>query len=256
LWAAGVAVAVAHTGFDAADGGTGDALVAALGLEGCGGFGPVVPAGQVQVVTFLPAESVELVATAMSAAGAGVIGNYSGCSFRAEGTGVFTADEGSTPVVGSSGPNKRPEIRLEMIAPRTRLDEVIAALSATHPYEQPAYNVGDVRSNVGLIGRIGEPSAPFSGSERPVRKVAVVPGSGGSFLKAAIATGSDVFVTGDIGHHSVREALDRGLAVIDPGHAPTERPGMTWLLEVVTEVGNAHGAVTVDFVGLDPTPWR
>ncbi len=59
-----------------------------------------------------------------------------------------------------------------------------------------------------------------------VGRVAVVPGSGSSFIGAAAAAGADVLVTGDVGHHRMVEAGDRGLAIIDPGHLATERPGM------------------------------
>jgi len=43
-------------------------------------------------------------------------------------------------------------------------------------------------------------------------------------------------VSGDISHHRVVEATDRGLSVIDVGHAASERPGMVRLLALVTEL--------------------
>jgi putative NIF3 family GTP cyclohydrolase 1 type 2 len=46
-------------------------------------------------------------------------------------------------------------------------------------------------------------------------------------------------------------ALDRGMAVVDAGHAPTERPGMRALVDLV-----ASHAETIDLTSLDPTPWR
>ena len=54
-------------------------------------------------------------------------------------------------------------------------------------------------------------------SER-VRVVAVCPGSGKSDIDEAIAKGADVYVTGDIDHHSGIDANMKGLNVVDAGH--------------------------------------
>lgn len=274
---AGTAVAVAHTSFDAAEGGTADALAAALGCSGLTGFGPVAPVGAVKVVTFVPETAADRLADAMSTAGAGAIGNYAGCSFRTSGLGVFRAGPGAVPVAGQPGGlNREPEIRLEMICPSSRLDAVVAALVAAHPYEEPAFDAIDTRSNMGFIGRLGHLRAPVtvdelaevvrgrlgssglrvSGAGSPIERVAVVAGSGSSFLGAARAAGADVLVTGDVGHHAVREAVDGGLSVIDPGHAGSERPGMTRLAEVVGGVCARLDAELVDLTAFDPTPWR
>ena len=41
-------------------------------------------------------------------------------------------------------------------------------------------------------------------------------------ISDALAAGADVYVTGDIDHHSGIDALQAGLAVIDAGHYGTE----------------------------------
>ena len=61
------------------------------------------------------------------------------------------------------------------------------------------------------------------------RRVAVSPGAGESRIAAAAAAGCDVLVSGDISHHRVVEATDRGLSIVDVGHAASERPGMARL---------------------------
>ena len=278
LVAGGVGLAVVHTSFDVAEGGTADALAEAVGLLEVRRFGPVDPIGRVKIVTFAPAESVEGVAAAMAAAGAGTVGNYSACSYRIDGIGAFDAGEGAEPVVGSKGAvNREPETRIEMIAPASARDHVCAALVAAHPYEEPAFDVYEVRSNLGFIGRIGMLSDATTLSElasrlasrlvlsgvrtsgqpaTPVRQVAVVPGSGGSFVGAARAVGADVLVTGDVGHHTVVQALDAGLAVIDLGHTSSERPGMAALAATVSRLATDTGARFHDMTGLDPTPWQ
>lgn len=52
----------------------------------------------------------------------------------------------------------------------------------------------------------------------PVTRIAVSPGSGQSMIKYALAAGSQVLVTGDIGHHEGIDAVANGLAIIDAGH--------------------------------------
>lgn len=56
-----------------------------------------------------------------------------------------------------------------------------------------------------------------------VEKVAIVPGSGGSCIKHALALGADVLVTGDIDHHEGIDAVAQGLAIIDAGHYGIEK---------------------------------
>ena len=85
-----------------------------------------------------------------------------------------------------------------------------------------------------------------------VRRVALLPGSGGSFVGAAADAGADVLITGDISHHDARHALDRGMAIIDAGHAATERPGVRALYAAVVDV---VGSVT-DLTEIDESPWE
>jgi dinuclear metal center YbgI/SA1388 family protein len=255
---AGTSLAVAHTNFDVAAGGVADALADSLGLRDTTGFGPVDAAESIKVVTFAPAESADLVADAMAAAGGGTIGNYTNCSFRSEGIGTFFGGAGATPVTGATGTlNEEPEIRIEMTVAVARRNAVLRALVAAHPYEEPAYDVYPVVANLGMAGRVGNPFDSISlqnlvdqvtgalghlgvrvtgDLSRPVGRVAVVPGSGSSHIRAAAAAGADVLVTGDVGHHRMVEASDLGLAVIDPGHLATERPGIQRLYALVAGI--------------------
>lgn len=79
--------------------------------------------------------------------------------------------------------------------------------------------------------------------------MAVVPGSGSSYLKGAAAAGADVMVTGDVSHHRAVEAGDDGLAVIDPGHLATERPGVARLYAAVAAI--FPGAVDLTTLDLE-----
>jgi dinuclear metal center YbgI/SA1388 family protein len=86
---------------------------------------------------------------------------------------------------------------------------------------------------------------------RTLDRVAVVPGSGSGHIDEA-ASVADAIVTGDVSHHRVVHALDLGLAVLDPGHIATERPGITAL---VTMVADVVGDSVVDLTELDPQTW-
>jgi len=93
-------------------------------------------------VVFVPREALDLVRDALFVAGAGRIGNYERCSFYTEGTGTFLGGEGSSPAVGRPGLEQRvAELRLETVYPEERHEEVIAALRAAHPYEEPAFDI-------------------------------------------------------------------------------------------------------------------
>ncbi|MDY0038948.1 MAG: Nif3-like dinuclear metal center hexameric protein [Desulforhabdus sp.] len=61
------------------------------------------------------------------------------------------------------------------------------------------------------------------GVDRPVHRVAICTGSGGSLVDAAISSGVDVYITGDVKYHEALRALEAGLALIDVGHFGSER---------------------------------
>ncbi len=268
----GTSLLVVHTAFDSAPGGTADALAAAIGLIQVSGFLPAWRSGTSKLVTFVPADKVDGVADALGSAGAGVIGNYQGCSFRAEGTGTFIPGSGSDPFSGRHGEmNAEAEVRLEMLVPTIRRDRVVEALVAAHPYETPVFDVYEVESNAGMIGRLGSLETPVAvsalgetvaeqlntsvrvtSSGKEVERVAVIPGSGGDFVESAAAAGAQALVTGDVGHHRAQRALDLDMAVIDAGHTPTERPGVKTLYDLVSGIGPD----TIDLTFMDPDPWE
>jgi hypothetical protein len=101
-----------------------------------------VTGGMRKLVVFVPAEALDAVRDAVFAAGAGRIGQYERCSWYAEGTGTFLGGEGTSPTLGERGREEHvPEFRLETVFPADRHDEVLAALCAAHPYEEPAFDV-------------------------------------------------------------------------------------------------------------------
>jgi hypothetical protein len=95
-----------------------------------------------KLVVFVPTEALDAVRDAVFEAGAGRIGEYEHCSWYAEGTGTFRALPGAEPTIGAVGEEERvPELRLETVYPEERHADVIAALRAAHPYEEPAFDI-------------------------------------------------------------------------------------------------------------------
>ena len=143
----------------------------------------------------------------------------------------------------------------------------IASSGAQHLGAAPMIGrVGSV-SSVSLGAFAGVVASTVAGQirvagdrDRDVSRVAVVPGSGSEFIAEAAATGADVLVTGDVGHHRARAALDAGLAIVDPGHAATERPGVAALYAavctIVEELAPGMVASPEMVEGRDTDPWE
>ena len=266
---AGIAVYSPHTAWDCAAGGSNDVLADAIGLKGTRplrptGSGSGRGGGTIKLVTFLPADAVDAVASALFAAGAGNIGNYAHCSFRSAGTGTFFGLEGSQPLIGQTGRLERvDEIRLEVQVAVADVQSVLTALRTSHPYQEPAFDIYPLAdahdpsaSNVGQ-GRVGtfDPPMPFAalvdrlksslqishlliaGDESPpVHRVAIVAGSGGDLLTDAIAAGADLFLTGELRHHDALAATAAGMRAICTLHTHSERLSLTRLRDRLLQV--------------------
>ncbi|WP_219415382.1 Nif3-like dinuclear metal center hexameric protein [Pseudonocardia nigra] len=282
----GTALFTAHTNADSADPGVSDALAAAIGLDVTGPLvgAPAEPLDK--IVTFIPVgPAITAVHDALSAAGAGNVGNYSHCSFATAGTGQFKPLEGAQPAIGEVGSLERvAETRLEMVLPRGRRVAVIAALRASHPYEEPAFDVlelAELPSPRGL-GRVGtlpepEPLAAFTervaaalpatawgvraagDPERMIETVAVCGGAGDSALGAAIGAGVDAYVTADLRHHPASEHLLAGTlagrptpALVDVAHWASEWPWCAQAADVVRAAFGGSVEVRVSQRRTDP----
>ena len=90
----------------------------------------------------MPAEALDATRDAVFEAGGGKIGDYERCSWYTAGTGTFLAGEDTSPAVGERGSEEHvPELRVETVVPAERIGEAVAALSRSHPYEEPAYDI-------------------------------------------------------------------------------------------------------------------
>lgn len=94
------------------------------------------------LVFFVPADGTEDVIEAVCAAGAGKIGDYDECAFVSPGIGQFRPLSGADPTIGSVGElEKVEENRVEITFPREIKADVICALKAAHPYEEPGFHI-------------------------------------------------------------------------------------------------------------------
>jgi hypothetical protein len=95
-----------------------------------------------KLVWFVPEEALDATRDAVFAAGAGRIGDYERCSWYTAGTGTFKGGEGTDPAIGEPGREERaPELRVETVVPAERVESVVAALLAAHPYQEVAYDL-------------------------------------------------------------------------------------------------------------------
>jgi len=236
-----IAVYAAHTNLDVATGGVNDLLAEALEIQNPEVLVPTFETSLKKIVVFVPAESAETVRKALGDAGAGFIGNYSHCTFSANGTGRFLPGDQTKPYVGQPGVMETvDEVRIETIVPEIQVKKVLTAMLKVHPYEEPAFDVYPVENKgevlgLGRIGTIDEMTlAEFAEKikkvlevdrvrvvgnlESKVKKVAVLGGDGNKYFSQAKFKGADVYVTGDIYYHTAHDAMMQGLNMIDPGH--------------------------------------
>ncbi len=279
---AGLAVYSPHTALDAAPGGVNDWLADALGP---GVRRPLVaarrsePGTVYKLVVFVPAEHTDALRSALAAAGAGVIGNYTECSFELTGQGTFVGGDAANPTVGERGRFERvAETRLEMVCSEEALERATAALRRVHPYEEPAWELYPLApkpapgfgagrtvelaepATLGEIvervkAHVGRPwlrvaSSPSHAKGSPIQKVAVCAGSGGGLLEHA--TELDLYVTGELRHHDVLRALSRGASVVLCEHSSSERGFLTVFAERLSAGTRGLVEVLVSETDRDP----
>jgi dinuclear metal center YbgI/SA1388 family protein len=244
---AGVAVYSPHTAFDNARDGINASLAARLGLIDVRPLRSALAPAQCKLVVFVPAQDLDAVAQALFEAGAGNIGQYRECSFRSEGAGTFFGSESTNPAVGQKGRHEEVrEIRLEAICPQHLVAEAVEAMRKAHSYEEPAYDVYDLRPQAGSEGegRFGRLAQPLALSEfaalvktktparlvqfcgeagRMVERVALACGAAGEFLEDSVRAGADVFLTGEARFHDCLRARAEGIGLVLAGHYATER---------------------------------
>lgn len=92
---------------------------------------------RVKITTTVPLKNADAVREALGKAGAGIVGNYSFCSFSTIGKGRFMPNDQANPHIGEANRLEAvEEEQVEVTCDRDVAKQVIAALKAAHPYEE------------------------------------------------------------------------------------------------------------------------
>ena len=87
-------------------------------------------------------------------------------------------------------------------------------------------------------------SLKFANGYNVVRRVALVGGDGKDFVRDAINTGVDTYVSGRISYNLMEEAAEIGINLIEAGHYHTEAPVLNFLADLLATYDMS---LTVDF---------
>ncbi len=79
--------------------------------------------------------------------------------------------------------------------------------------------------------------SPTADRQQLIERVAVLGGSGASYIGAVCKTGAQAYLTSDCKFHQFQESRDRNLILIDAGHYATERPACARLVERLQQLG-------------------
>ena len=91
---------------------------------------------------YVPESHLDAVKNAVFAAQAGRIGHYEHCCWQVLGQGQFQPLDAAKPFIGTPGILETlSEYRVELVCDDAHIKAAVAALKATHPYEEPAYEV-------------------------------------------------------------------------------------------------------------------
>ena len=95
--------------------------------------------------------------------------------------------------------------------------------------------------------RLGREPMLIGDPERPVRRVAWCSGGAQSYFEAALASGADLFISGEISEQTVHLARESGMAYLAAGHHATERYGVQALGEHLVD----RFGLQAEFIDID-----
>jgi dinuclear metal center YbgI/SA1388 family protein len=269
-----LAIFAAHTNLDTAGDGLNDQLAKLLQVRPIKVLSHRDSESFVKLVVDIAADREPLLWETLFAADNDQVTRLPSSVFRVQGSGAFEAD-----ISHGAAPKERPLVRCAFTVRSSELSRLLQNLRQGLPEDQLAYTVYSMSApmpNVGL-GRVGQLSQATTlealasqiktqmgldrlrvagRSDRRVRRVALCTGSGSELLKDFVASGADVYISGDLKYHDARtiEALDLGL--IDIGHFASEHIVVGWLTQRLRDALKAHAlAVTVEACALERDPF-
>ncbi|KQT26269.1 NGG1p interacting factor NIF3 [Chryseobacterium sp. Leaf405] len=211
-----------------------------------------------QLTVFVPKDYSEQVKEALFAAGAGNIGFYDECSFTINGKGTFRPIEGANPFSGQQNIRENAdEDMISIIFESFKQNQIISAMKSAHPYEEVAHQIYSVDnanhySGLGMYGDLDEPmeekdflkfvKEKFSleiikhsdFTDKKIKRVGVLGGSGASGIKSALSQKCDAYLTGDIKYHDYFLAESKML-ICDIGHYESEQFVTQQLFEILSQ---------------------
>lgn len=252
-----IAIYSCHTSIDNVELGVSGVMADRLGLQNCKILSPQSQR-LLKLAVFVPKIHLTTVREALCKAGAGHIGNYDSCSFSSAGSGTFRALDGAAPFVGELDQlHDEAEMKLEVVLPDFLQAKVVSAMLEAHPYEEVAYDIYSIQNkwNAVGLGAIGDLETPVDEKEflqqikhafgvevvrhspllnKKIKRVAVMGGSGASYMKDAMAQGADIFITGDAKYHDFFAPEGR-IVLADIGHYESEQYTKELFVEIITK---------------------
>ncbi|MEP1488679.1 MAG: Nif3-like dinuclear metal center hexameric protein [Algibacter sp.] len=211
-----------------------------------------------KLTTYVPKAEAEQLRTALFNVGAGSLGNYDDCSFNVEGVGTFNGNEESSPIKGKKGAlHFEEETKITITYAKHIESKVLKALFETHSYEEVAYEIITIENknqNIGM-GMVGELNTPMEVKtflkylktkmntelirhsallDKPIKKIAVLGGSGSFAIQAAKRADADVFITADLKYHDFF-AAEKSIVLADIGHYESEQFTKNLLVAYLTK---------------------
>lgn len=252
-----IAIYATHTALDNSNNGVSAKMCEVLGLENPHVLLP--KRGVIKkLTTYVPFAEANNLRQKLFETGAGNIGNYENCSFNIEGKGSFKGNENSNPTVGKRGELMFEEETCIFVIFEARLEgNILKTLFKNHPYEEIAYEIvtlDNPNQNIGM-GMIGE--LPLKMNEKdflklvkstfktdcvrhsellgkPIKKVAVLGGSGSFAIKNAIMANADAYISADFKYHEFYKAEKR-ILLTDVGHYESEQFTKKLLVDYLTK---------------------
>ena len=208
--------------------------------------------------TYVPKNNAESLRTALFSAGAGSLGNYDACSFNAEGLGTYRGNKNSNPSIGNKGElHSEKETTISVVFEKHLESKVLQALISNHPYEEVAFEVTTLDNTnpyVGM-GMVGELETAKDEKEclefikrkmkatcvrhsnflnKPIKRIAVLGGSGSFAIGPAKASGADLLVTADLKYHDFFSA-ENSFVLADIGHYESEQFTKSFLVDYLSK---------------------
>ncbi|WP_185853478.1 Nif3-like dinuclear metal center hexameric protein [Blattabacterium cuenoti] len=199
-----------------------------------------------KMITYVPVHYAEKVRNSLFEVGAGNISNYSHCSYNFDGFGSYMGNKKTKPFSGKKEIfHMEKETCIGVIFPSHKLNLVKEALFKNHPYEEVAYEIYNIENvnpyiGIGFIGnlvkemneydfllflknRMNFPCIRHSHfTEKKIKKVAMITGSGRFGIETAIKEEADVFISSDLKYHDFFKSENR-ILIVDVGHYESEK---------------------------------